>query len=351
VSPVFVRSLTAVIFASLVACAASRAEGAPTVAVETVPLRRQELGDTVAAYGTVATAEEWTTNISFSHAGQITALHARSGQQLEFGEPLVTITVDPAALASYERAFAALEFAQQELARQQTLRAQHLATNAQVAAAQKAVADATATVETERRLGNDQRTVVATAPFKGYVAQVMAAPGDRLQANTTVMKLARTDQGLRIVAGLRPEVARRVAPGMIAQVKPVLSPSSPPLAGTVRQISGTISATTRLIDAWIDVTQTFDLVHGTAVSVIITLSRHEGWAVPRNAVLHDEKGSYLFQVENGRAKRIDVTTGIETDQLTEVSGPFDPLLKVVALGNYELRDGMAVREAASATKQ
>jgi hypothetical protein len=70
------------------------------------------------------------------------------------------------------------------------------------------------------------------------------------------------------------------------------------------------------------------------------LSRSARWVAPGNAVPHDEQGSYLFQVENGRTKRIDVMTGIETDQLTEVSGPFDPSLKVVALGNYEVRGGM-----------
>jgi len=30
--------------------------------------------------------------------------------------------------------------------------------------------------------------------------------------------------------------------------------------------------------------------------------------VPRNAVLPDEQGIYLFQVENGHAKRVDVTS-------------------------------------------
>ncbi|MGH7000761.1 MAG: hypothetical protein ACREEA_04585, partial [Stellaceae bacterium] len=104
-----------------------------------------------------------------------------------------------------------------------------------------------------------------------------------------------------------------------------------------------------LIDAWIDVTQTARLVPGTPVSVVIILSRHDGWVVPRNAVLRDDRGSYIFQVVSGHAKRVDVNTGIETDQLTEVSAPFDPSLKVVASGNYELRDGMAVREASSAT--
>ena len=83
--------------------------------------------------------------------------------------------------------------------------------------------------------------------------------------------------------------------------------------------------------------------------MVITLSKHYGWVVPRNAVLHDAKGSYIFQIANGHAKRIDVQTGIETDTLTEISGGFNSSLKIVISGNYELSDGMAVRETSSST--
>jgi RND family efflux transporter MFP subunit len=348
-SQVFLRCLAAFIGASLFASNVFGASDAPSVEVETALLQWQELRDSVKAYGTVATSEESMVDISFPHPGQIIEFHLRAGQKVRTGDPLVTITADPAALQSYEKARVALEFAKRELLRQQTLRAQHLATNAQVATAQMAVTEATVALETERKLGNDQRTALAAAPFDGYVSQIMAATGDRLAANTAIMKLARTDKGLRIAAGLAPEDAGRVAPGMLAEVTPIFSAGSQPVEGTVRQVSGTINATTKLVDAWIDVMQTTKLVPGASASVIIILSQHEAWVVPRNAVLHDGNGSYLFQVTNGQAKRVDVKTGIETDQLTEVSGRFDPMLKVVTAGNYELRDGMTVREASPTT--
>jgi membrane fusion protein, multidrug efflux system len=341
--------LAALLGASLFASSALGASNAPTVQVETAPLRQQEVRQVVTAYGTVAASEDSMVVISFPHPGQIIELHVRTGQKVRSGDPLVAITADPAALQSYEKAHAALDFARRELSRQETLRKQHLATNAQVAAAQMAVTDATVALETERKLGNDQRTLLAAAPFDGYVSQVMAAPGDRLSANTAIIKLARTDKGLRIAAGLAPEDAARVVPGMAAEVTPIFSAGSQPVEGTVCQMSGTVNATTKLVDAWIDVMQTTKLVPGASASVAIILSQHKAWVVPRNAVLHDDNGSYLFQVTNGQAKRVDVKTGTETDQLTEVSGGFDAMLKVVTSGNYELRDGMTVREASSAT--
>jgi RND family efflux transporter MFP subunit len=330
--------------------AASGAPGdsdSPSVQVTTVSLRQQELRDTLGTFGTVANSEQTMIDISFPHPAQIAALDVRAGQKVHAGEPLATITADPATLQSYENARAALEFAERELERQQSLRAQHLATNAQVATAQKVVADASVALDTERKLGNDQRTKIATAPFDGYVVQLMAAPGDRLQANAAIMKLARTDQGLRITAGIKPEDTERVMPGMAAEIRPIVAGGSQPVGGKVSQVSGTVNATTKLVDAWIDATPSGRLVPGTSVSVAIVLSRHEGWVVPRNAVLRDDKGSYVFQVVEGHAKRVEVTPGIQTDQLTEISGALDPALKVVASGNYELQNGMTVREGAS----
>ncbi len=320
--------------------------GAPSVQVATAALRQQDLRDTVIAFGTVAASEELMIDIGFPHPGQITALLVRAGEQVRAGDALVTITADPAVLQSYEKAVATLTFAKQELARQQTLRSQHLATNAQVAVALKTVADANVALETERKLGNDEPTKTATAPSDGYVAKIMAAPGDRLQANAAIMSLARTDRGLRITAGLKPDDAARVAAGMKAEISPILSRNAPPIVATVREISGTVNATSHLIDAWIGVARSPALVPGTAVTVAIVVSQHRGWVAPRNAVLRDDTGSYVFQVVDGHAQRIEVQAGIETDQLTEISGRFDPSRPVVVAGNYELRDGMAVRPVA-----
>ena len=67
--------------------------------------------------------------------------------------------------------------------------------------------------------------------------------------------------------------------------------------------------------------------------------------VPPSAFLRLARGAYLLPVLDGQAVRVAVKPGIEADGLIAVRGPLDPTLPVVTLGNYELRDGMAVREA------
>jgi membrane fusion protein, multidrug efflux system len=321
----------------------SQTEPAPSVLIETAAPREQVLKQTVQGYGTVTTSDNDVVGVSFLHAGQISRLWVRPSEVVKAGEVLLELSTDPSATLGYQTATAALDFAKRDLARTNTLLAQHLATNAQLAAAQKAVKDAMAAVEVQRKLGNDHNTEMVTAPFNGYVTALTVALGDRVQPNTTVLKLARADR-VQVTVGLEPDDAALVRPGMAAEVMPIFTPGKR-LNGVVRGATGTINPTTKRLDVWVELVAAEPrLVPGTAVSVNIVLEQHTGWVVPRDAVLRDSKGDYLFQVIGGKAERIPVKTGIETDKYTEIIGRIDTKRPIVTVGNYELQDGMAVRE-------
>ncbi len=334
-------SLAPIIALALGTAVSATAAPAPTVEVETAPMRHEELASMVEGYGTVAAGEDALLGVSFLHGGQVSRLLVRQGEAVKSGEPLLDLATDPSSALSFVTASTQLEFARRELARTQRQVDERLATNAQLAAARKAVEDAQAAVATERRLGNDRGVETAMAPSDGYVASLTVAPGDRVQANTTVLKLARSD-GLRVDAGLQPEAAARVQAGMTVDITPIFAPERR-IEGTVRSVSGTINPASRLIDVWIDAPAAKSLVGGTPVSVRVVLERHAGWVVPRQAVLRDQQGDYVFQLSGSIAHRVAVTTGVETDADTEIAGA-NPANRVVTLGNYELRDGMTVRE-------
>jgi RND family efflux transporter MFP subunit len=318
---------------------------APSVLVETAAPHEQVVKRTVQGYGTVATSEDAVVGVSFLHPGQISRLRVRPGEVVKAGEVLLELSTDPSATLSFQMAIAALDFAKRDLARTKTLFAQHLAINSQIAAAQKAVEDAIAAVETQRKLGNDQKTEVITAPFNGYVTALTVALGDRVQPNTTVLKLAPTDR-VQVTVGLEPEEAARVRTGMAAEIVPVFTPESR-LSGVVRGATGTINPATKRVDFWVElVAAEQEPLPGTAVSVQIVLEQHTGWVVPRDAVLRDDKGDYIFRVTGSKAERVAVKTGIETDKYTEIIGPIDTKSPIITVGNYELQDGMAVREGA-----
>jgi RND family efflux transporter MFP subunit len=337
-------AVDAVAPASAVAADAPKAPP-PTVEIQSAPLRQKQISETISGIGAITASDEATTDINFLHAGQIASLDVQTGERVTKGQKLAALTADPAAIQSFEKAVANLSFAERDLERIRTLLAQHLATNAQVAAAQKAYEDAAAAVATERKLGDDKSTEMTTAPFDGFVVKLMVALGDRIQQDTPLMKLARTDVGARIVVGLPADQATRIAPGMEAQVKPVMDadPVSS-LEARVGGTSGSINPTSRLIDCWLTLARATDkIAEGTTVTVTIVVARHSGWVVARQAVLKDDRGAYIFQVDGATARRVDVKAGIETDDETEIIGPFDPKKDVVVRGNYELEDGMNVR--------
>jgi hypothetical protein len=62
-------------------------------------------------------------------------------------------------------------------------------------------------------------------------------------------------------------------------------------------------------------------------------------------VLSDQSGSYVFRVVNGKAQRVAVKPALESQGWIGIAGGLSAGDPVVTLGNYELKNGMAVRAA------
>jgi membrane fusion protein, multidrug efflux system len=315
----------------------------PSVLVTTAPLAQHALVETLIGYGTVAPAVGRVENISTSYGGRVTALPVSPGQTVKRGDALIEVETDPAASLAYRQAATAVEYARSELQRVEELAQQQLATRSQVAAAEKSLADAKLQLHEQERLGAERRNTTFHAPFNGVVISLAATLGERVGAGKTLLQMARTDR-LRAQLGIEPADAARVRPGMAVRLASVFD-SRNAVAATVTQVHGMIDPQTQLVDVVVRFRNDAadQLLPGTRVRGEITAGKHVGWAVPRQAVLRDARGTYLFQVKDGRARRVDVTTGIESGGLVGVTGPLDAAEPVVVLGNYELKDGMKVR--------
>lgn len=345
--------------------AAAEAEApAGVVRVAVAPLVRHPVRTQVTAYGTVLPDSDALVSVSYPRAGQVARLLVRPGQPVVKGTPLAVFTTDPAARAANLKARSALAFAQGEVARTRALLAQRLATNSQMAAAEQALRDAEATLVAEQALGSDRTEETLTAPFDGYVDSLSVVAGDRIQPGAAVARLGR-GSGIRVVAGVEPMQAALVRPGMAATVTPMLGPlpgpaAPPPLTGHVVAVAGMLNPVSR----WVDVTITLDPpppgkgeggkggagkgdatlpLAGSPVRAAVTVGDHPGVVVPRQAVLSDDDGAYLFQVRDGHAVRVAVAAHpVDATAETEVEGDMDAALPVVVLGNYEVTDGQEV---------
>lgn len=333
----------AVIFLSLLlAAGGARGADAPSVQVQTVALKQQAMTDSVTGYGVVSPDTRSLHTISLPRPGQLVSLYVSAGQVVKKGTPLLAFGTSADAALGYQQARDAVDFARSETTRIEQLVSQQLATQSQLAAAKKAQADAEAGLRGQEKIGSNQPLERITAPFNGVVVSVQAAQGDRMAAGATVLQLARAG-AQRVLLGVEPEDIGRVHPGLSVQVKPVFG--GPTLVGRVAQVFGVINPQTQLVDVLVEVAGVGSLP-GTRVRADIEVDQQTLWVVPRSAVLRDEHGAYLFQVAQGKAHRVTVQTGLEQAGLIAVQGEFDPKLPVVSLGNYELREGMAVHEGA-----
>ena len=135
--------------------------------------------------------------------------------------------------------------------------------------------------------------------------------------------------------------------GMPVQLQSVYGPPQD-FSGTLRMIGQSVDPQTHLLPAQVELPANVGtmLVAGAAVTATIHAADFSAWAVPRDAVLNDQQGDYLFQVHDGHAKRVDVTLRSPDGDTVGVQGPIDPQAPIIVLGVYELGDGDAVNATA-----
>lgn len=318
---------------------------APSVAVETALVTEQNVTQTLKAYGVLEADPDHVMSLSLPHAGQIEQIHVRPGKLVQSGDALITITTSPDARMQYLQAKSAVDYAQRELVRIEQLFAEQLATQSQLDAAKRDLADAKAGFDAASKRGQGNMEDVIRAPMDGIVTMVNVTQGQRVPAETNALLLAARD---RVVSrlGVEPEDIRLIHAGTAVAVTPVFIPGVS-IETHVREVHAMVDPATHLVEVIADIPtpEKYGLALGSRVSAAFTIKSDTSLVVPTSAVLKDDDGYYLFTVTNGIAHRVGVQVAMELIDATAISGPLKAGQKVVISGNYELSDGMAIREA------
>jgi RND family efflux transporter MFP subunit len=316
----------------------------PSVLIRQAKVVQQPISETLTVYGQVQADPDTVQTISLLHDGLITRVAVDPGQRVKRGETLLELATSPGAHMEYLKARSAVDYALSELTRQQRLLKEQLATKAQVETARNALQDALAGLHTLEAQGQSKARDKVLAPTDGIITQLGVKQGDRLQAGAAVLEIA---IGNRLVArlGVEPEDIRLLEPGTPVKIRSVFVPGYE-ADSQLREIHAMINPATRLVDALVPIPadRTDQLVLGSSLIADIQLNAHTGMTVLRSAVLQDEQGAYVFRIVGGKAQRVAVTTGLESDQWIEITSGLKPDETVVSIGNYELRDAMPVRE-------
>jgi len=329
------RAFLPALLMSLALSPASAAEEG-SVLVTTMAPRQGSLPDIVTAYGTAGPALNGSMTISLQSQGRVLQFHITPGEAVKAGQPLLEFGVSESALGSERQAETALQTAKVERARIAQLLRQQLATKDQLTQADKAIADAQTTLE---KSGSGQPNLTIKAPFDGIVSAIPVAQGDTIAPGAPMMTLMRVD-GLVVSVGVEPAQRYRLKRGNPVMLLPMTSGGAP-APGTLVRIDSLLNPKTHLIDA--DVATSARLLPGAAFMAQITVGQFDGFIVPRDVVLSDAEGAYLFQTDGGKAHRVAVTIVGSADDQSAVTGAIDPAKPIVLQGNYQLENGMEVR--------
>ncbi len=176
------------------------------------------------------------------------------------------------------------------------------------------------------------------------MTQITAIVGERVDRGGGILQL--TERGsVQVHLGIEPERLADVHVGMPVSLSSVFGQARP-VAGRLDELHGIIDPQTRLVDAIVRLSGTAaaTLLPGMQVKGVITTSTVKSWVVPRQAVLSDEAGPYVFQIKDGKAVRVNVKTVLDSGDTYGIEGPLDPAAELVTMGNYGLNAGQAVRK-------
>ncbi|QDV04719.1 Macrolide export protein MacA [Planctomycetes bacterium Poly30] len=115
--------------------------------------------------------------------------------------------------------------------------------------------------------------------------------------------------------------------------------------GEVFSVNPAVSPGGRAVQVKIRVTENATLLEdGLFVSVWVAAdSRENVIRVPVDAILHEDNSAFAFVVEEGVARRVPVTLGLQEFSMQEVLGGLTEGQTVVTDGRFKMSDGVSVR--------
>jgi RND family efflux transporter MFP subunit len=318
------------------------AEVKPTARVTLVPLEVGPIEQNLESFGVIESAPGSEQVVPAPFDCLVRNVHVTVGAPVAAGDVLLEISPSPDSLLLLEAARNAQAVAKNALSAAQERFDLKLATSQDLSVAQQAESDAHAKLESlqARGLGRDGMIRATSA---GVVARVDATRGSQLLMGAPLVTVA-TAQGLEarlaVESGDRTLVARN-QPATLTSTERTESISA---ESQVRSVGASLDAATGSLDVRVPVPETAKLMLGEHVRALIRVALHPtALLVPRSAVLPDGDAQVLYTVKDHKAVRHELKLGIANgDRLEVLAEDLKVGDAVVASGNYELTDGMAV---------
>lgn len=181
------------------------------------------------------------------------------------------------------------------------------------------------------------------APFTGRVTERVISVGQHVRPGESLFTL--TDFDPLIARIFLPErdvltlkEGREVRMTLRASNEVVFS-------GRIRQISPVVDTSTGTVKVTVEAVRPPDAVRpGAFVTVdIVRETKPNAVRVPREAVIRELRDAHIFIVEGDKARRRDLTLGLEEGEFIEALTGVKPGDKVIVAGQGALRDGALIK--------
>jgi len=183
---------------------------------------------------------------------------------------------------------------------------------------------------------------VVTAPISGIVSDRKVKPGNLLQANQDVLTIHHVDPLLAVLHV--PENQLQVLHvRQIARLRVDALPGAV-FSGSVLRVSPVIDAATGTLKVTVAVADPDAVLRpGMFGRVDIVYNTRQGVPlIPKAALISQDTDTWVFRVQDGKAVRTPVTTGMSNANQIEITAGLDVGMPVVISGQNSLKDGTAV---------
>jgi membrane fusion protein (multidrug efflux system) len=318
----------------------------PIARVKTLPVRKGVITENIRVYGRIVPAPGATQAVSVPFESQVRRIMVSTGQEVSQGGLLFEIEPSPDTKLKFQQADDTYALAKEKLEHVQQLLDLKLATNTQLLSAKQAVQQAELTLESMKRRGIDGQTDLRS-DVGGVIQKVYVQEGAIVPAGNPLVELVAQDR-LEVRLGVEPDTISRVKINQEVLLTKVNVSGSLEVTGLTREISRSVNPSTRLVDVFVAIHSSAGFLLGESIQGIITIGSAEGLIVPRSAVLPEQNTYILYTIKEGHAVKHIVGVGLENDEETEIKSPdLWPGEAVVVLGNYELKEGVAVEVEAT----
>ncbi len=279
-------------------------------------------------------------------AGVVRAVRVQVGDRVHRGQSLIELDVPELAADAEQRASAAAQ-AERQAERQRRLLADGIASARQAEEAAAAARQASAAASAARDLLARTRV---TSPISGRVQDILAQPGERVEAGKALAQVIAGDT-LDLMAAVPARSLGRLKPGQTAQVLQEGDPTPHPawvagLAPGVDSLTGAGAAVVRVPNPGGALR-----VGAGAEARVRTGVRRDVLLVPDSALVLRGDSSVVFVVgTDSIAHARPVARGARSGGRSEVAGDLHPGDRVVTTGAFGLEDGMGVAPTGDAAR-